>query len=135
MTSPAWRTVVMREGYHLTYREGQMVVRVKGGMEESFPLFDVRAVVITSLQCSLTSHLIYELRSRQIRLIFCDSQKIPHGEVVGYHTHHAVPERLKEQIQWEKGHRTELRIRDSLFVGNSLFDNSWIPYQFRDSSL
>lgn len=108
MTSPVWRSLVIGTGCRITYTEGQMTVQKKDGTEESIPLFDVQAVMISSEQTTLTARLICELQKRHIRVIFCDEKKLPYGEVVGYYHHHAAAERIREQIAWKKEHCCEI---------------------------
>lgn len=118
-----------------------MVVRTSGNeVEEFIPLFDVRTVVVTSPRNNLTAHLIHELHSRQIRLIFCDEKRMPYGEIVGYRDHHAVPDRLKEQIRWKPKCRKEtwmwivfqkMRMQRNLLIrlGLSFDTQKWQKYQ------
>lgn len=102
MTAPAWRSIIIGPGCRCACIDKQMTVRKKDGTEESVPLFDVQAVIVSSLQATLTAALICELQRRNIRLIFCDEKQCPYGELTGYDTHHAAAGRLREQIAWKK---------------------------------
>lgn len=104
----AWRTVLVDQSVDLAYCEGQMVATHKDGTQVRVPLFDVRVVIVASLQVNVTTYLVNELHKRQISLVFCDEKKLPYAELVGYYDHHATPARMREQIRWKKAARQQV---------------------------
>lgn len=108
MTTAAWRTLVVDSHVSLAYSRGRILVRDDQQAVRRIPLFDVRLVLIHSLQARLTTHLLRELHRRGIRVVFCDEKAMPYGEVIGYHDHHATAQRLNEQIRWKKEIRRQV---------------------------
>lgn len=102
MLSSAWRIILVENHAVLSYGEGQMRITTAEGVGQIIPLFDVRAVLIVSLQVRLSAYLINELHKRHISLIFCDQGARPYGEMVGYHDNCWTPRRLKEQFRWKR---------------------------------
>lgn len=108
MEPSAWRTLIVGAGCRLSRDGAQLVLCRKEGTKELIPLFDLQAVVIASLQVSLTAHLICELQERNIRLVFCDEKSIPCVGILGLRPHHAATSRIVEQIAWKKRRCNEI---------------------------
>jgi len=102
MSNHTWRTIIIDNHVDLSYSMGNLVVSYDDGNVQNIPLFDVRTIVIHSLQIKLTTYLLNELHKRHINVIFCSENKRPYGEIVGYYDYHATPARLYKQILWKK---------------------------------
>ena len=58
--------------------------------------------MIVSHSVRISSFLIDQLRQRNVALSFCDSNKMPCAELVGYSQTNLTAARLKEQIEWSQ---------------------------------
>jgi len=107
-SSTGWRTIVIDKKTELSYSTGTLLVEEDDGTSRNIPLFDVRSIIVRSLQVKMTAYLLNELHKRKISVIFCNEKSSPYGEIVGYYNHHAAPARLFEQIRWKKEVRRQV---------------------------
>ena len=102
MNERQWRTVVVDRRARLYYSLGAMKVKTSDGKTQRVPLYNVCAVMIVSHSVRISSYLIDQLRQRNVALTFCDSNKMPCAELVGYSQTNQTAVRLKEQIEWSQ---------------------------------
>ena len=106
MNDRQWRTVVVDQRARLYYSLGAMKIKTPDGITQRVPLYNVCAIMIVSHAVRLSVFLIDQIRQRNIALIFCDSNKIPSAELVGYAQTNQTAARLREQIEWSEKART-----------------------------
>lgn len=95
-----WRIVVIDHKAKLSYKNNYLIVR--GEEINMIHLSEINTIVVNSTATVITSYLISELLSRKIKLIFCDSQRNPAGEMVPYYGCHNSSKKISEQISWDK---------------------------------
>lgn len=86
----------------LSYSLGAMKIKTPDGITQRVPLYNVCAIMIVSHAVRLSAFLIDQLRQRNIALTFCDSNKIPCAELVGYSQTNQTAARLREQLEWSE---------------------------------
>ena len=92
----------MDQRARLYYSLGAMKIKTTDGKTQRVPLYNVSAIMIVSHAVRLSAFLIDQLRQRNVALTFCDSNKIPCAELVGYAQTNQTAARLKEQIEWSE---------------------------------
>ncbi|MCR5164240.1 MAG: type II CRISPR-associated endonuclease Cas1 [Thermoguttaceae bacterium] len=105
MNSTRWRSIVIGENSQLSCTEGQMIVRTSEKKEVLIPLYDVQTIIVTSTRTSLSACLLCELQNQNIRIVFCDENHLPYGELIPYSAHGSSAGMLREQIKWRKNVR------------------------------
>ena len=66
-------------------------------------LSEISTLIIENTAISLTAALLCELSKRKIKIIFCDEQRNPYGELVPYYGSHDATDKLRSQICWDDG--------------------------------
>lgn len=94
----SWRTVVITTRCKQDYKMGYMVVRA----EETKKIFldEIAVVLIENPAVAITGCLLEALTEKKIRVIFCDSKRTPHAELVPYYNAYDCSRKIKAQIQW-----------------------------------
>lgn len=96
----SWRTVVVSHSAKLEYKLGQMIVRrdniIKINIDE------IHTLIIESTAVALTAALLNELSKKKVKVIFCDEQRNPSSELVGYYGCHDTSTKIKSQINWNE---------------------------------
>ena len=94
----SWRTVVITSRCKLDYKMGFMVVRA----EETKKIFldEIAVLLIENPAVSLTGCLLEALVEKKIRVIFCDTKRIPNAELVPYYNSYDCSRKIKAQIAW-----------------------------------
>lgn len=96
----SWRTIVVENKAKLSYKDGYLVVR--NDEVKMIHLSEINTLIIDNTAVSITTYLISELLDRKIKLIFCDHQHNPQGEIAPYYGCHNSSKKIKEQLQWDK---------------------------------
>ena len=96
----SWRTIVITSRCKLDYKMGFMIVRA----EETKKLYidEIAVLMIENPEVSLTGCLLEVLVKKKIRVIFCDSKRIPNAELVPYYNAYDCSRKIKTQIEWTK---------------------------------
>ncbi len=96
----SWRTVVISQRCKLDLKMGYMVIRG----EESKRVFldEIAVLMIENSAVSLTGCLLEALVNKKIKVIFCDSKRNPHSELVPVHGSHDSSRKIREQIKWRQ---------------------------------
>lgn len=98
MTKSGWRTIIINNGAKIGYSYDQVVI--KNDVEHIVPIEQIKTVMIDTTQTEISTKLIAELVSNNVKVIFCDGKHNPIGEIVPYNSNIYAPGRLSEQISW-----------------------------------
>lgn len=98
MTKSGWRTIIINNGAKIGYSYDQVVI--KNDVEHIVPIEQIKTVMIDTTQTEISTKLIAELVSNNVKVIFCDGKHNPIGEIVPYNSNIYAPGRLNEQISW-----------------------------------
>lgn len=96
----SFRIVKFSRRCKLETKLGYLVYRTEN--EIKILLEEISAIIVESPQVCLTSALISELMSRNIRVIFCDSKHLPQGELEPYYSCYDTRTKIKQQLSWDK---------------------------------
>ncbi len=101
MESAGWRTVIVNSHSKLSLCDDNLLVTGENH-RNMVPLSQIRNVLINTGETSVTSRLISELNSRNIKMMFCDEKHLPCCEICGYSNNVNSAGRHYEQIAWSK---------------------------------
>ena len=73
----------------------------KNDCETRILIDEIKAIIMDSLQVSITTYLIYELLKRNVKIIFIDNKHNPIGEVLPYQYNSYSYRHIKEQIAFD----------------------------------
>ncbi len=95
----SWRIVMIEHGEYLRLKLDNLFVERKQE-DYTIPLSDVSIIVVSNLECGITTRLLDALTSHNIGLIVCDYKQQPSGIFTGLNTHSRVSKMMREQILW-----------------------------------
>ncbi|MDD8049433.1 MAG: type II CRISPR-associated endonuclease Cas1 [Thomasclavelia sp.] len=96
----SWRTVVVASNAKLSYKNEYMIIR--NDEVQMIHLSEIGTLIIDSTAVVITSYLICELIKNKVKIIYCDNQRNPIGEIIPYYGNYNCSKRLKTQILWDK---------------------------------
>ena len=96
----SWRTVVISKRCKLDYGMNYMIVR--GEDTKRVLLDEIAILIIEDNSVSMTAYLMTELINKKIKVIFCDSKRNPHSELVPYYGAHNDSLKIKSQFLWSE---------------------------------
>lgn len=111
----SWRTVCITERCKLEYRMGYMIIRRE--KTEQIHLSEIGTLIIESLAVSMTASLLCELANSKIKVIFCDGEHNPYGELMAYNIGYKTSHAIREQVDWSteiKSRVWQLMVRDKI---------------------
>lgn len=94
-----FRTVLVTRRSKLDYKMDYLVIRTEDKTTRVH-LSEISVLMIESTAVSLTSYLLAELAKHKIRVIFCDGEHNPYGELCPYYGSHDTSRKLRQQIGW-----------------------------------
>lgn len=80
----SWRIVVVSSNAKVDYKMDYLVVRTLNEVKRVH-LSEIGVLILESTAISVTSYLLCELLQRKIKVIFCDHERNPCGELVPTH--------------------------------------------------
>lgn len=101
-----WRTVVVRNRCKLSYKDDYLTVF--GEKEAVIHLSEINTLLVENTAVNLTAYLLCELNKRKIKVIFCDHNRNPYGEIVPYHGAHNASKKLRLQSSWRPDVKAEI---------------------------
>lgn len=96
----SWRTILVTNKAKLSYKNNYLLVR--NDEIKMIHLSEIDTIIIDTTAVSITAFLIAELIKRKIKLIFCDENHNPTGEVIPYYGNHRTSKRVSEQVDWNE---------------------------------
>ena len=103
-----FRNIIIDSRCKLEYSLNYLVCR-KVEEEKKVLLDEIKTIIITSTQVSLTTSLISEISNHKIKLIFCDECHKPTCEIVPYQNNFYSYRKIKEQIALDDNIKAYLR--------------------------
>lgn len=97
---PAFRTISINSRCKLEVQLDYLIVR--GENEIKILMDEISTLIISNTQCSMTAAALSRLMEHKVKIIFCDSQWNPQGELIGYHDYYAPFLSLKKQLDWKQ---------------------------------
>lgn len=102
----SWRIVVISSRAKLDLQLGYLVVR--GENIKKIHLGELSTLIIESTEVSLTAALLAELIKCKIKVIFCDEQRNPCSELIGYYGAHDTSSKLRMQLAWHEENKNNI---------------------------
>lgn len=91
-----YRNIYIANQSKLNLRLNQLVVN--NGDELTFPIEDIRSIVVETRQCSLTSALISKLADAGVCLIFCNDKHLPSAALAPINSFSLQRDRVELQL-------------------------------------
>ena len=101
-----FRFVVISESAKLDYSMGFLCVR-KSDVQRIF-MREIHTLMIESTAVSMTSALINELISSNIKVIFCDGKHNPSAELLPIYGAHDTSGKIQHQVAWKPDIKNEV---------------------------
>ncbi len=95
-----FRTVKINARCKLETSMGYLVYR--NDKEVKILLDEINLLIIENQQVCITSALIASLIEHKVRIVFCDLEHNPAGEIVPYSICYDSPAKIKKQFSWEE---------------------------------
>lgn len=95
-----FRTVKINNRCKLETSLGYLVVR--SDSETRILLDEINLLIVENQQICLTAALLSSLIEHKIRVIFCDSQHNPSGELMPYCSCYDAPAKIQKQFAWNE---------------------------------
>ena len=95
----SWRVVVVSSSAKLDFKMDYLVVRM---LEETrrIHISEIGVLMVESTAVSITAYALCELLARKVKVIFCDRQRNPCGELIPCSGSHDSTARIRQQIIW-----------------------------------
>lgn len=97
----SWRTVVVKNRCKLSYKNDYMLV-VSDGNEKALHISEIGTLIIENTAVNITAYLLCELARYKVKVIFCDHQRNPYGEIIPYYGSHNASKQMRRQSQWNQ---------------------------------
>lgn len=94
-----WRTIVINRNCKLSYKNDYLVIRSE--TLQMIHLSEINIIIIENGMVSITSYLINELINNKIKIIFCNEEHNPSGEVMPYYGSFNTSKKILNQIKWK----------------------------------
>ncbi len=100
----SWRVVVISSNAKVDYKMDYLVVRT---LDETrrVHISEIAVLMLESTAVSLTAYAVCELLSHKVKIIFCDKQRNPCGEVLPTGGSHDSTAKIRQQISWKPNTR------------------------------
>lgn len=128
----SWRSVIISTRCKLDLSMNYMVVR--GEKTKRIYLDEIAILIIENNAVSMTGCLLSALMARKVRVIFCDGNRNPQGELVPQYGCHNDSLKIKNQMAWKE--QTKCAVWTAI-VSRKIYNQSAIlnRYGFCDASL
>ena len=72
------------------------------GNEKTLHISEIGTLIIENTAVNLTAYLLCELSRYKVKVIFCDHQRNPYGEIIPYYGSHNASKQMSKQSQWSQ---------------------------------
>ena len=103
----SWRVVVVSSNAEVDYKLDYLVVRTLDEVKRVH-LSEIGVLILESTAISITAYLLCELLRRKIKVIFCDHERNPCGELVPTNGCHDSSAKIRQQLKWSEGIRQQV---------------------------
>ena len=80
---------------------------IRGEELHTVHLSEIHTLLIDSTMVTITGYLLCELLKEKIKVIVCDENRNPAGEVLPYYNSHDTSSRVQEQACWDTDHMAQ----------------------------
>lgn len=94
-----WRTLIITQHTKISFQLGQVVIKSVDNTYQ-VPLSDLNVVLIETTQATITTYVIQKLIKNDVRVLFCDENYIPVGEITGYYSNNQRVKHIEQQTRW-----------------------------------
>ena len=95
-----WRTLVISSCARLEFECGNIIII--SDETSIYPICEIKTLVISSQQVSITCYLLNELVFHNVKVIFCDDRRTPSFELCKYYGNTISSEQLFKQTNWHE---------------------------------
>ena len=78
------------------------------GNEKTLHISEIGTLIIENTAVNLTAYLLCELSRYKVKVIFCDHQRNPYGEIIPYYGSHNASKQTSKQSQWSQSAKNSL---------------------------
>lgn len=103
----SWRTVIVKNRCKLSYKNDYMLI-TSDGNEKTLHISEIGTLIIENTAVNLTAYLLCELSRYKVKVIFCDHQRNPYGEIIPYYGSHNASKQMSKQSQWSQSTKNNL---------------------------
>lgn len=97
-----WRVVVVASNAKVDYKMDYLVVRSLE-VTKRIHLSEISVLMLESTAVSITAYAIAEMLKQKVKIIFCDQERNPCGEVMALNGSHDTCAKIRQQIRWSPG--------------------------------
>lgn len=94
----SWRYIIIKSHCKLTYKNGYLVVH--SDMCHKIHLSEINTLLIENTDITISGYLISKLLEQKIKIIFCDNDHDPQGEIISYYGAHDTSKKVISQAKW-----------------------------------
>ena len=96
----SWRVVVVSSNAKVDYKMDYLVIRT---LEDTrrIHISEIAVLMLESTAISVTAYALCELLARKVKVIFCDKQRNPYGEMLPCSGSHDSTAKIRQQIGWK----------------------------------
>jgi CRISP-associated protein Cas1 len=102
-----WRILVISTPCRINFKNDFLLIR--SDTLKEFYLAELSTIILENTQISISSYLMDELIKRDIKVIFCDENHNPSGEVLPYYSSCINSKKIDIQIHWEENRKKLLK--------------------------
>ena len=97
----SWRVVVVSSNAKVDYKMDYLVIRT---LEDTrrVHISEIAVLMLESTAISVTAYALCELLARKVKVIFCDKQRNPYGELLPCSGSHDSNAKIRQQIGWKQ---------------------------------
>lgn len=97
----SWRVVVVSSNAKVDYKMDYITVRT---LEETrrVHISEIGVLMLESTAISITAYALCELLAHKVKVIFCDHQRNPYGELLPSSGSHDSTAKIRQQLEWSQ---------------------------------
>lgn len=96
----SWRVVVVTGSAKVDFKMDYLVIRALDDIRRVH-ISEIAVLMLESTAISITAYALCELLARKVKVIFCDKQRNPYGELLPCSGSHDSTARIRQQIAWK----------------------------------
>jgi len=95
----SWRVVVVSSNAKVDFKMNYIVVRTLDSARR-IHISEISVLLLESTAISITAYALSELLREKVKVIFCDHDRNPCGELMSLNSGYDSCERIRQQIRW-----------------------------------
>lgn len=103
----SWRVVVVSSNAKVDFKMDYLVVRT---LDETrrVHISEIGVLMLESTAISITAYALCELLAHKVKVIFCDRERNPYGELLPCSGSHDSTSKIRQQMAWPEAHKEAL---------------------------